>query len=328
MARWSNCLFGLPGKEPLRVLHCRSRALNKELLANLRNGDYDLLHVDRFRLAPYAFEAKQLLGNTPVVLDFPDALSLYYERAIENPRHWAKGWVDRREHRVIPPYEARVLDWNLECVVCSEIDRSRLLSTSPGARVHVVPNMVDVREFVPQSRPRGNPQATFSGTLYYLPNIDGLLWLKDRIMPLLGDFGPQVEVLGYGATSELDPVKKDPRFTFRGYVENMAAHLFREDIYLCPLRVGAGVRFKLLEAFAAGMATVSTTLGYEGIPCTAGEHLLVADTEREFADAIRFLLDHPQEKERIGNKAREFAVQNYSVEAAGQLLEGVYSDSL
>jgi glycosyltransferase involved in cell wall biosynthesis len=164
--------------------------------------------------------------------------------------------------------------------------------------------------------------------LYYLPNIDGLLWLKDRIMPLLGDAGPQVEVLGYGATSELDPVKTDPRFTFHGYVENMAAHLFREDIYLCPLRVGAGVRFKLLEAFAAGMATVSTTLGYEGIPCIPGEHLLVADTEREFADAIRFLLDRPDEKERIGDNAREFAVENYSVEAAGQLLESVYCASL
>jgi glycosyltransferase involved in cell wall biosynthesis len=253
---------------------------------------------------------------------------MYYERAIQNPRHWAKAWIDRREHRVIPAYERKVLEWDLENIVCSEVDRARLLSHRPEARIHVIPNMVDVEEFHPRKRTDSTePRLLFTGTLYYLPNIDGLLWLQREVMPLLKNPVPRVKVLGFGATSELDPVKNDPQFQFEGYVENMAEHLDQGDLYLCPLRVGAGVRFKLLEAFSAGMATISTTLGYEGIPCTPGEHLLVADTPEEFAEAIARLLADPLERERIGNNAREFVLERYSVEAAGRALEAVYSQA-
>ena len=76
------------------------------------------------------------------------------------------------------------------------------------------------------------------------------------------------------------------------------------------------------------MATVSTTLGCEGIPCRPGEHLLVADTEAEFAEAVRFLLEEPAERQRLGANAREFVVERYSVEATGRQLENLYEDCL
>ena len=321
--RWANCLIGYPGKIPLRVLHCRSRALEEQVIDDLRVGAYDAFHVDRFRLAPYAFRARSVFSG-PVILDFPDALSLYYARAVNNPRHWAKGRLDRREHRVIPPYEAEVLRGGLECIVCSEVDRARLRQAVPEATVYVIPNMVDAEEFHPRRRESDRPRLVFTGTLYYLPNIDGLLWFRERILPLLKDLDPVIDVLGYGATAELDPLQADPRFRFHGYVPNMAERLFTEDVFLCPLRIGAGLRFKLLEAFSAGMACVSTTLGFEGIPCVPGEHLLAADAEEEFAAAIRRLFENPEERERIGRRARELVRESYSVEAAGERLEEIY----
>ena len=321
-------MAGFGGNVPLRILHCRSASLRRKVLEDLASAEYDAFHVDRFRLAPYALAAKEVFDPNRIVLDFPDALSLYYERAVRDSRRGFGKIVDQREHRVIPSYEAKVLSWSRRNVVCSEIDRKRLLEARPDASIEVIPNMVDVAEFVPRSRPQPHARAVFSGTLYYLPNIDGLLWLRDRILPLLVGAGLEIEVLGYGATRELEPAKADDRFHFRGYVENMADHLYQEDIYLCPLRIGAGIRFKLLEAFSAGMATVSTTLGYEGIPCQPGEHLLVADTEEEFAEAVRFLLENPAERQRLGAKARELVVEKYSVEATGKQLESLYNDCL
>ncbi|MCB9767415.1 MAG: glycosyltransferase family 4 protein [Candidatus Omnitrophica bacterium] len=325
--RWSNCLLGLPSRTPLRVLHCQSGKLLDRLIQDVRENDYDVVHVDRFRLAPYGMKIREDFKG-PVVIDFPDALSLYYERAVKNPRHFLKKWIDLREHRVTPGYERRVLSSGLSSVVCSNLDRDFLLKHAPESSIEVIPNMVDTEEFKPRSRQSDQPRGAFTGTLYYLPNIDGLLWLKEEVMPLLGDVDLPIDVIGYGATSELDSLEEDRRFKMVGYVENMADHLFQEDIYLCPLRVGAGIRFKLLEAFAAGMAAVSTTLGYEGIPCQPGEHLLVADSPAEFAAAIRHLASHPEERKRIGENARRFVVENFSSKATGKQLESLYQDLL
>lgn len=327
LSRWVNCAVGFPTSAPLRVLHCRSRALAENLRRDLAEGDYDLLHIDRFRLAPYGVEARRVFDG-PIVLDFPDALSLYYRRAVENPRHFLKKWIDRRENRVIPPYEKEVLQADLTPLVCSDLDRDRLLEHGVEREIHTIPNMVDVEEFRPRSRPDGEVRGTFTGTLYYLPNIDGLLWLKEEAAPLLKGLPLPIDVIGYGAGSELDSLRTDDRFRMVGYVENMAEHLYQDDIYLCPLRVGAGIRFKLLEAFAAGMATVSTTLGFEGIPCVPGEHLLAADSPGEFAAAIRRLLEDPAERRRIGKNARSFVLERYSAHAAGLQLEALYRSLL
>jgi glycosyltransferase involved in cell wall biosynthesis len=326
LARWGRCFVGYPGKVPLRVLHCRSPKLEKTFLEDLKSGGYEVAHVDRFRLAPFAAAAKRVFDG-PVFLDYPDALSLYYRRAVENPRHFFKSIVDRREHRAMPGYERNVLKYSVHNIVCSEVDKDHLLAADREADIKVIPNMVDLQEFAPHDRPDGSARLTFTGTLYYLPNIDGLLWLKEKVLPLLPE-SLKVDVLGFGATSELDPVKADPRFRFHGYVENMAEHLYRDDIFLCPLRVGAGLRFKLLEAFSAGMATVTTTLGYEGIPCEPGTHLFVADTEKDFADAIGRLWEKPELRRRIGECAREFVKERYSLEATGAALESLYTKAL
>lgn len=324
LKRWGHCLTGWFGKTPLRILHCRSGALREVFLSELRDGRYDLLHVDRFRMAPYAMAAREFFCG-PVVVDYPDALSLYYQRAVKNPRHFFKAFIDRRENRVIPLYEQVLLNHDFIHLVCSEVDRAVLRSLNPQAHIEVITHRVDTAEFQPRSRKDLAARGVFTGTLYYLPNIDGLLWLREKVLPLISDRKMMIDVVGFGATSELDPVKADPRFHMTGYVERMSDHLFQEDIYLCPIHIAAGVRNKLLEAFAAGMATVSTWMGYEGIDCEPGTHLLVAESPDEFADAIRFLLDHPDERRRIGNAARQLVCERYSPEAFECSIQSFYA---
>lgn len=321
--RWANCLAGWFGSTPLRILHCRSGALLRQLMDDLQTGRYDLLYVDRFRMAPYAAAARETFKG-PVIVDLPDALSLYYERAIRSPRNRFKAIVDRREYRTIPVYERELLSFGFTCLVCSEVDREHLTREKQGGSIEVVHHMVDTKEFHPQTRGDGQTRLTFTGTLYYLPNIDGLLWFREEVMPLLSDVNLTVDVVGFGATSELLQTQEDKHFNFLGYVKDMAACLYTDDIYLCPIRIAAGVRNKLLEAFAAGMATISTTMGYEGIPCKPGEHLLVADNAKDFAAAVRYLLQNPQERARLGENARRLALKCYSPEAFGSRITTLF----
>ncbi len=85
-------------------------------------------------------------------------------------------------------------------------------------------------------------------------------------------------------------VAGDPRIELSGPVEDAVAELARAQVAVVPLLAGSGTRFKILEAWAAALPVVSTTIGAEGLPVRDGEHMLLADTAAAFAEAVSRLL--------------------------------------
>ncbi len=83
-----------------------------------------------------------------------------------------------------------------------------------------------------------------------------------------------------------------------------------------PLRAGSGTRFNILEAWAAGRAVVSTTIGAEGLGTVDGEHLLLADTPERFAEAVSALLDSADLRRRLGRAGRRLYEERYTWESA------------
>lgn len=81
-------------------------------------------------------------------------------------------------------------------------------------------------------------------------------------------------------------------------------------LYVIPLRVGGGTRFKALEAMACGKPIVVSPLGVEGIGVEDGQHLLIADTPQDFANAVLRLLADPeyvsQQSQTLWRNARKF----------------------
>jgi glycosyltransferase involved in cell wall biosynthesis len=78
-----------------------------------------------------------------------------------------------------------------------------------------------------------------------------------------------------------------------GHVPDAASIVRSSAVSLVPIRVGSGVRLKILEAFANERPVVSTSIGCEGLPVRHGEHLLVADTAESFANATVSILTDP-----------------------------------
>jgi len=102
-------------------------------------------------------------------------------------------------------------------------------------------------------------------------------------------------------------------------------YIDRAAVYVIPMRVGGGTRFKALEAMASGKAIVSTRLGVEGIPVGNGRELLLADTPGETADAIlRLLRDDGSLHAKLGRTARAFVEARYGWEQIVPRLEAVY----
>ncbi len=199
----------------------------------------------------------------------------------------------------------RALNWELRMLrkvdriqTCTRENASYLSSFEPALAAHLDHGLragIDVARY--EFRTQGRRPATmlFLGSFRHLPNQHALSWFLDGVLPkvlagcpearlvIVGSDPPPAHVLaGHGSAVEL-----------RGYVEDVREVLAELAVFVCPILAGSGVRVKLLEAFAAGIPVVSTTIGAEGLATVDGETCRLADTGAEFAARILELLDQP-----------------------------------
>jgi glycosyltransferase involved in cell wall biosynthesis len=215
--------------------------------------------------------------------------------------------------------------------LCSEADEQRLLDLVPGTRTEVIPNAADVEYY--QLRPTDPPPdgrtVVFFGLLSYVPNVDAVLHFVQDIWPRIADAHPaaRCKIIGGRPPPSLLALA-GPRIEFTGYVSDLRPHLAAAAALVVPLRLGGGTRLKIVEGMAMGKAIVSTTLGAEGIDAVPGRDLLIEDEPEAFAHAVNRLLAQPSLAARIGQSARQLAVDRYAWSRAAVTLEGFYREVL
>jgi hypothetical protein len=188
-----------------------------------------------------------------------------------------------------------------------------------------VPNSVHVPSSVDQvGRYRAvgdRPTVLFVGNCHYPPNRVAARWLIDEIAPLVLDRRPDalVTIAGHGS-EDLSPFGC-------GFVADLGALMRAADVFVAPILSGSGTRIKILDAWAHGVPTVSTSVGADGLQAVDGTHLLLADDAASFAEAVLQLLDHPVEAASLAAAGRSLALDHHSrgavVAAAQTLGEGV-----
>ena len=146
------------------------------------------------------------------------------------------------------------------------------------------------------SRGRQPETLLFVGNFRHAPNIDGLRFLVQQVVPALRADRPNAELLVVGAypPMEVETLCHQPGVNLLGMVPEIREVMARYALFLCPIFSGSGVRVKILEAFAAGMPVISTPLGVEGLDVVDGQELLLVSNARQFVSAIIELLEHPR----------------------------------
>jgi glycosyltransferase involved in cell wall biosynthesis len=147
----------------------------------------------------------------------------------------------------------------------------------------------------------------------YYPNADGVLWYLRDIWPRVKDQvnNAQCYLVGAHPSAAVQAYdgKQDVHIT--GRVPDVHDYLKKAWVYVVPLRIGGGIRLKILEAMASGRAIVSTAVGCEGLDVHPGRDLLQEDAPNAFADAVIALLQNHAKRDSIRKNARALAEAHY-----------------
>ncbi len=300
----------------------RCEARLKEVLANNR---FDVVHVDHLHMGHYGLLCKQYAG-VPIVLREHNVESVIMERYLSVTKSSIlRVWL-RSQLRRIRKYETQMAGRFDACCMVTKQDEKNLRSLQPSARTWVIPAGVEERYFEsPPGREKIPNSVALVGDFQWRPNRDALSWFVEAIFPRVLEKRPQTVLYIIG--KNIPEMIKAPRpgtVVIRGLVDDFREELQQYEMLVVPLRVGGGIRLKILESFAMRIPVVSTAIGCEGIEAAHNGHLLIADTEEAFAVEIIRLFAEGSLKDVLTRNANALVQKQYRWEDLGRAFEGVY----
>ncbi|HEX4385966.1 MAG TPA: glycosyltransferase, partial [Myxococcales bacterium] len=315
------------GITPQDVLEFDQAILHRELNALIARRDPDVVQVEYTQLAPFGRPSKR----AAVCLTEHDVafVSLY--------RH-AKAQTGTMERAAAFTRYLQMFHFELESLrrfdtvfTVSEVDARLLGSYLPG--VHLSPAGrigVDAARWAGFVRNPEPATLLFVGFMSHRPNVDALLHFCRDTLPLIHARNPEVklDIIGLGAPEEILRLADDPRIRVLGFVDDLRPHYARATLFIAPIRIGAGVRVKILEAFGAGIPVVSTPTGAEGLPVADGRELALARTPAEFAERTLQLIANPAAASLLADNGRRLAVEHFDWAKIAAELEEEYRAAL
>ncbi len=215
---------------------------------------------------------------------------------------------------------------HITAVSAEEVKTVRnLVGTGPGAPcVTEAPNGVGCAFYdAPESVRRPVPgRLIYNGALTYGPNREAVLWFVREILERIAAMEPAAHLFVTGRYDESDDAVRElrlnARVTLTGFAPDLRPILAQSAVCVTPLLEGGGTRLKILEAWAARLPVVSTTVGALGLGASDGEHLLIADDAETFARQTVELLRNPSKAQTIAQNARERAERHFDWSAIGE----------
>ncbi|GAB6462970.1 MULTISPECIES: glycosyltransferase family 4 protein [Bacillus] len=277
--------------------------INKEMASKinsiLEENNIELVYVDHLHMAYYGAMIKEKYPNLPVVLRQHNVESTIFERAVQEESNKLKRIYLKHQYKKLFQYESKIVDIFEEVYTITEEDKYRLHSMNERAKIKNLPAGVDTEKYSPIENIEGNlePTIVFLGTMSWLPNVNGVEWFIKDIFPKVLAKYPNLKfyIVGKNPPEKIYKYQNmyKENLIITGYVDDERPYIAKADAFIVPLKIGGGMRIKILNALAMKTAIVTTTVGVEGISL-GKESILIADSEEQFSSAILDILGDKQ----------------------------------
>jgi glycosyltransferase involved in cell wall biosynthesis len=302
--------LALPGSQSLPfVVRKHQSAEMHETLQSIPTRLFDAAVMDQFIMAPYLDDLE-----TPTILAehgiFSTMLDQVSDRSygpltpdFENPKDEIQSFRSF-EDRTWPRFPLRT--------AVSEVDRSEIQRRAKVGQTIVVEIGTDPG--LRRNRLRHDTQnVLFVGMLSWYPNVDAILYFWREIWPHLLRLNPTLDfvIAGYTPGPEIRALARESGVTVIASPRDIGPIADKTSVTVVPLRIGTGVRVKILNAMSMGLPVVTTAVGCEGLAVEDGEHLLIRDHPIAFAEAVHEVLRTPSLWQRLRRNGLELVEQRY-----------------
>ncbi len=319
-AFFTQAMGSLLSSTPLAISRYDSPELRAIVSKLTASGSFDAVVCDFLASAPNVADLRNC------VLFQHNVETTIWERHLEHAKSPLKRFYFDLQAKRMFRYEARICQTAAYVIAVSAIDADRFRQNFQVSRVTDVPTGVDLDYFRPPGDSATAADLVFTGSMDWLPNIDGILWFAQEVLPLIHQQRPTctVAVVGRRPTREVEELaSRHPGLTVTGTVPDIRPYLWGSSVAIVPLRIGGGTRLKIYESMAAGVPIVSTTVGAEGLTCHQNEDIVLADSPEDFARRCVELLESVESRRRIASAALSLVATHFSWEAAARAFEDV-----
>ena len=288
----------------------------------LEESDFDLIQFEYTQMACYASKG---LG-IPVLLtkhevDFSACgRKARVETSLTKKILWFYRYLQVLDREI-------KLTRHLDGIICmTGEDARQLRKFCNSAPIHVINTGVDLEYFSPPASAATQPRLVFVGAFQHDPNVDAMIYFCRQILPLVKEKIPGMElvIVGSHPTPAILSLGDIPQVQVTGYVPDIRPYMASSSVYIVPLRLGVGIRGKILEAWAMSMPVVASSVACAGLEYEDGKNLLRADSARLFADHVIALLRDPELRARLGSAGHKTAEAHYGWQTSVAKLEALY----
>ncbi|MEG0821684.1 MAG: glycosyltransferase family 4 protein [Burkholderiaceae bacterium] len=215
------------------------------------------------------------------------------------------------------------------CAVVSNVDAASLARACRHTPIAVLPNGVDAEFFRPSGEPEAPDTLVFEGRMDFAPNVDAVIWFVTEVLPRVRQVRPSVRFLAVG-NKPAPSVRAlaGPGVEVTGWVDDVRPYLARAALFVAPLRMGAGIKNKILQAWAMGKCVLTTPEAIGGLLAEPGRNLELADGAPAMAARILELLADPQRRAAVGAAGRATIEAHYTWARRAEALEAVMQQAV
>jgi polysaccharide biosynthesis protein PslH len=292
-----------------------SEAFAERFLSLIREQTFDLIQFEAIEAAAYLLLVRENFPQAKICFDTfnaeADLQRVIFEIDSKNIKTWPQAVYSWIQSRRIFRYEGDLCRASNLVIAVSGEDQALLSQYRTDKATCVVRSGIFVDDYVKvdKSLDLGRNAVIFTGKMDYRPNVDAMLWFAKSILPQIPE--AKLTIVGQQPHPLIQALAQSPNISLTGRVDSVQPYLQASAVYIAPLRMGSGTRLKLLEAMASGCAIVATSVAAAGLSDEAKSALVIADTEANFAQAVQDLLQNPQKKAIMGQKAQELVKAEY-----------------
>lgn len=292
------------------------------LIDLLKAHTFDIIQLEGVFMASYIATIKKY-SSAKITLRSHNIEHQIWDRLLSQEKNILKKIYLSIQNKRLKRFELNTFERCDAIVTITNEDKKNIQKLFPHKKIETCLTGISLIEYKKVSVPVKYNTLFHFAAMDWIPNVEAVNWLLENVwIHVINEFpDAQLVIAGRGMPENIKHLQSK-NISVIEHVENSSEFYATYDIMLVPLWSGSGLRIKLVEGLAYGKAIVTTTIGAEGIPYEKNKHLLIADTDIEFAEALKTLLRNGDLKINLQNNARDLAEQNFDYKKiAGKLIE-------